>query len=56
MSKEGVGITAEVKYVKLVKWENDENGNPMKDRPPLEVMEKFGEDQPIVTTFKRGDT
>jgi hypothetical protein len=56
MANEGVGVQAEVKYAKLVKWENDPvTGEPMKDRPPLEIMEKFGEDIPFVTTFKRGD-
>jgi hypothetical protein len=57
MSSEGVGVKCEVKYAKLVKWENHPiTGLPMKDRPPLEVMEKFGDDQPFRVTFQRGNS
>lgn len=55
MSQEGVGIKASVKYARLIKWENDEQGNPMKDKPPLEICEKFSDEAPFVTTFRRED-
>lgn len=53
MSQEGVGIKTSVKYARLVKWENDANGEPRKDLPPLEICEKFSDEEPFVTTFRR---
>lgn len=57
MNSEDAGLKCQVKYAKLVKWENDPvSGLPMKDRAPLEIKEKFGDEEPFVTTFKREET
>lgn len=56
MTSEANDIDVSVHYAKLVKWENDPvTGEPRKDLPPLEIKEKFGDEAPFVTTFKRGD-
>ncbi len=53
MSQEGVGLKASVKYAKLEKWPNKPDGTPDKSNGPDEVMEKFGEDEPFKTTYRR---
>jgi hypothetical protein len=55
MNGEGVGIQCQVKYAKLVKWQNDASGLKDKTKPPLQVLEKFGEEEPFIVTFQRGD-
>jgi len=55
MAGEGTDLRADIKYAKLVKWENDAQGNARKDRPPLEIQEKFGENEPFKVTYRRPD-
>lgn len=55
MNQEAAGVKVEVKYAKLVKWENDDEGIPIKTKPPLQILEKHGDDAPFMETFRRPD-